>query len=220
MILLLAAALVVLSIGVLLYPFLRDRFQPEANESQQSPVPVIDEVEDVLDAIRTLQLEFQLGNVPEKQYREELQAYRVQAAAKLRDQMESQTQDANLELEQEVLMARLGVRGDGAGRMCPACVERLFKARPEHAPAAGPDRPPRRRIRQSAAIGDGLEALDNHGCRCAFGKRSCCRTVCSLCSIAGERCNGHWAASQWHPWSACSSRSAGSGAGYGTAKAG
>ena len=121
MILLLAAALVVLSIGVLLYPFLRDRFQPEANESQQGPVPVIDEVEDVLDAIRTLQLEFQLGNVPEKQYREELQAYRMQAAAKLRDQMESQTQDANLELEQEVLMARLGVRGDGADGMCPAC---------------------------------------------------------------------------------------------------
>jgi hypothetical protein len=121
MILLLAAALVVLSIGVLLYPFLRDCFQPEANESQQGPVPVIDDVEDVLDAIRTLQLEFQLGNVPEKQYREELRAYRMQAAAKLRDQMESQTQDANLELEQEVLMARLGVRGDGADRMCPAC---------------------------------------------------------------------------------------------------
>ena len=113
MFLLVAAALVALSIGVLLYPFLRGRFLPEAGDGRQDSVPVMDEVEDILDAIRTLQLEFQLGNVPELQYREELQYYRMQAAAKLRDQMESQTQDADLELEQEVLMARLGVQGAG-----------------------------------------------------------------------------------------------------------
>ena len=113
MFLLVAAALVALSIGVLLYPFLRVRFLPEAGDGQQDSAPVMDEVEDVLDAIRTLQLEFQLGNVPEGQYREELQNYRMQAAAKLRDQMESQTQDPDLELEQDVLMARLGVREAG-----------------------------------------------------------------------------------------------------------
>ena len=111
MFLLVAAALVVLSIGVLIYPFLRGRFQSE--DGEQVPVPVIGEVEDILDAIRTLQLEFQLGNVPEPQYREELQAYRMQAAARLRDRMESQGQDADLELEQEVLMARLSVQESG-----------------------------------------------------------------------------------------------------------
>ena len=109
MFLLVAAALVVLSIGVLIYPFLRGRSQSE--DGEQVPVPVTGEVEDILDAIRTLQLEFQLGNVPESQYREELQAYRMQAAAMLRDRMEPQ--DAHLELEQEVLMTRLGVQESG-----------------------------------------------------------------------------------------------------------
>ena len=111
MFLLVAVALVVLSIGVLIYPFLRGRFQSE--DGEQVPVPVMSEVEDILDAIRTLQLEYQLGNVPEERYREELQAYRMQAAAILRDRMESPTQDADTELEQEVLMARLDVRESG-----------------------------------------------------------------------------------------------------------
>ena len=111
MFLLVAAALVVLSIGVLIYPFLRGRFQSE--DGEQALVPVIGEVEDILDAIRTLQLEFQLGNVPEGQYREELRAYRMQAAARLRDRVEPQGQDADLELEQEVLMARLNVQESG-----------------------------------------------------------------------------------------------------------
>ncbi len=109
MFLLVAAALVVLSIGVLIYPFLRGRFQPETGDDRQ--VPVMVEVEDILDAIRTLQLEFQLGNVPEGQYREELLAYRMQAAAMLRDRMGPQ--DAGLELEQEVLMTRLSVQESG-----------------------------------------------------------------------------------------------------------
>ena len=109
MFLLVAVALVVLSIGVLIYPFVRGRIQSEHGE--QVPVPVMGEVEDILDAIRTLQLEFQLGNVPEPQYRKELRAYRMQAAAMLRDQMEPQ--DAGLELEQEVLMARLSVQEFG-----------------------------------------------------------------------------------------------------------
>ena len=111
MFLLVAAVLVVLSIGVLIYPFLRGRFQPEAGNGAQDAAPVIGEVEDVLDAIRTLQLEYQLGNVPESQYREELQAYRVQAAAMLRDRMGPQ--DADMEFEQEVLMAGLDVREAG-----------------------------------------------------------------------------------------------------------
>ena len=119
MFLLVAAALVVLSIGVLIYPFLKERFQPEDSGDGQEQAPVIDDVEDVLDAFRTLQLEYQLGNVPEQQYNEELRAYRMQAAAMLRDRMESPTQGADMELEQEALMARLNIEEDGpsAGEM-------------------------------------------------------------------------------------------------------
>ena len=111
MFLLLAAALVVLSSGVLIYPFLRGRFQSE--DGERVPVPVMGGVEDILDAIRTLHLEYQLGNVPEEQYREELQAYRVQAAAMLRDRMELPTQAAAMELEREVSMARLSAEETG-----------------------------------------------------------------------------------------------------------
>jgi len=46
-----------------------------------------------MDAIRTLQLEYQLGKLPDDLYQEQLRAYRLQAASLLRQQAEGQTGD-------------------------------------------------------------------------------------------------------------------------------
>lgn len=121
MILLVAAVLVILSVGVVAYPFLKNRFPATSNDEPPGRQPYSTEVDAALDAIRTLQLEHQLGNVPEELYREQLQAYRVQAASSLRQEMEGLGLEEDRELEQEVLMTRLAAGGDGGRNLCFGC---------------------------------------------------------------------------------------------------
>jgi hypothetical protein len=104
------ALLTLLSIGVVLYPFLK----PGAASRQSTPSPGPNsespdegsELEAIYEAIQTLHLEHQLGNVPQGLYREQLGAYRRQAALVLRRQMELPGQDEDRVLEQEIMLAR------------------------------------------------------------------------------------------------------------------
>lgn len=146
MILLVAAALVLLSVGVVAYPFLKNRFPSTPKDKLEDTGTSSSEVEAALDAIRTLQLEHQLGNVPEELYQEQLRDYRVQAAASLRKQVEGVAKDADRDLEQEIMLVRLGAAvGTDAGAPCPACGA-VFKdgnvvcgACGAAKPSAGPD---------------------------------------------------------------------------------
>ena len=90
----LGAILALLSVAVAVYPFLQRRFfGPSANETPEAsgeagggetPEPS-DGLASIYDAIRTLQLERELGNIPEGLYREQLNGYRMQAALVLRE---------------------------------------------------------------------------------------------------------------------------------------
>lgn len=60
----------------------------------------------IYDSIDTLELDYQLGNVPEDQYREQLQGYRLQAAVAVKSMLERGDAPPELLLEQEVLAAR------------------------------------------------------------------------------------------------------------------
>ncbi len=93
MILLVAAALVVLIVGVVVYPFLARRPSGPPENLSDGTGPATVEVGAVMDAIRTLQLEYQLGKLPDELYQEQLRAYRLQAASILRRQLEGQTGD-------------------------------------------------------------------------------------------------------------------------------
>lgn len=118
-------ALALLSIGVVVYPFWRRRSAPATAPPQVVPPGVGQSEADlnaVYDAIRTLQLEHQLGNIPLGLYREQLQDYRLQAAAILRDQAESAARDAEWLLEQDVGLARSALSyTNGAAIKCPNC---------------------------------------------------------------------------------------------------
>lgn len=123
--------LALLCIGVVLYPF----WKPGAVFRQQIPSPGHDsdapdegpDLETIYEAIQTLQLEHQLGNVPQGLYREQLGAYRIQAALALRQQAESPGQDADRVLEQEIMLARASLAGsasalsNGNTVSCPNC---------------------------------------------------------------------------------------------------
>ena len=119
---LVGAALAVFSVAIVLYPFLksRPRTRPERAEDGGAAAPP--ELEPIYDAIGTLQLEFELGKVPEHLYREQMRGYRVQAAAVLRQRLADRSGTPGWLLEQEVLLARAALRGvNGGPRFCANC---------------------------------------------------------------------------------------------------
>lgn len=123
MALLIGAALAVLSIAIVVYPFLRARFRVQAEASDDSLDSDVLGLESIYEEIRTLQLEYQLGKIPEGVYQEQLRAYRIQAAAILRGQVQAgAVEDADWTLEQEILAAREALRGsNGSSDRCRRC---------------------------------------------------------------------------------------------------
>jgi hypothetical protein len=118
------AAFSVILVG---YSFLRrsDResaIPAAAPEMNGPPVPEAVEalgIDSVFEAINTLELEYQLGNIPEAQYQEQLEAYRIEAAAALKTMLESGNAGPAWALEREVLEAGASVRQTSP--RCPEC---------------------------------------------------------------------------------------------------
>ena len=114
------AVLAVLSIAVIVYPFVKSRAFSGQSRPGENIGPEVADLESIYAAIHTLQLEHQLGNIPQGLYREQLDSYRVQAALALKQQME--TQDEEWSLEQEILLARASLaRLNGHAKPCPNC---------------------------------------------------------------------------------------------------
>ena len=117
---LVGAALACFSLVMVGYSFFRNR------DSQQEPAPTSTTQNDdgvsmdsLFDSIDTLELEHQLGNVPDEQYRQQMQAYRQQIAIAVRDQLEQGQAPPELVLEHEILRARSSV--PDSWRSCPQC---------------------------------------------------------------------------------------------------
>ena len=103
------------SIAVLLYPFFKGSRAASGTGTPGDSDESSPELEEVYQAIRTLQLEHQLGRVPDSSYEEQLDAYRLEAAEILRSRALAQesNQDPDLSgeseeaaLEREILLAR------------------------------------------------------------------------------------------------------------------
>ena len=124
MAIIIGAVLCLLSIAVLLYPFFK---APRAGLGAPTPENAglkhdgesPQELESVYQAIRTLQLEHQLGRIPDVSYQNQLDAYRLEAAEILRSRAlarslgKDATQDPDAlgeseeaALEREILLAR------------------------------------------------------------------------------------------------------------------
>jgi len=121
MTLVVGALLALFSIAIVAYPFLKSRRRARgSHETAAITGAALPELEPVYDAIRTLQLEYQLGRIPENLYREQLTAYRLQAASVLRQRVQEGAPE--WVLEQEVLVTRAVLRGTvGGPRPCPNC---------------------------------------------------------------------------------------------------
>lgn len=122
---LLGAALAVFSLVMVGYSFFRGN---ETAAPSPMPGPPAGEdgvsLDSIYDAIDTLELEYQLGNLPEEQYREQLQAYRVEAATAIREQLDRGAAPPDLLLEQDVIAARKEIRStitSPGWQACPQC---------------------------------------------------------------------------------------------------
>ena len=121
MTLLVGAVLAVFSIAVVAYPFLKSRLRAGSGDGRPGTDSATD-LANIYDAIRTLQLEYQLGQVPDNLYRGHLRDYRLQAAASLRQRMMERASAPDWLLEQEVQAARAVLRvTNGGPRPCPSC---------------------------------------------------------------------------------------------------
>ena len=129
------AILALLAIAVAVFPFVRGRLFSEpaspapedgATESAGEASVAEDELAAIYQAIATLRLERELGNIPEGLYREQLNGYRLQAAVALRKRGANLGESAsggrgpeggtsevaeNWALEEEIKVSRSGLYG-------------------------------------------------------------------------------------------------------------
>ena len=116
------AALALFSLVIVAYPFFKSRMAAGDSQGPAVSAEAPPELEPIYDAIRTLQLEYQLGKIPDNLYREQLAAYRVQAATVLRQRVQERSGAPEWVLEQEVLVTRAVLRGTvGGPQSCPNC---------------------------------------------------------------------------------------------------
>ena len=139
MALIIGTILALLSLGVAVYPFARRRLGldkaaraaaggTDGAETETAAGPDTASLADIYAAIRTLQLERELGRIPEELYQEQLNDYRRQAALALRRQEQESAaapagRDADAALEAEIRAARAGLRraaGDAGDATVPA----------------------------------------------------------------------------------------------------
>jgi hypothetical protein len=107
---LLAAVLIALSVGVVIYPFLKRRDSVTGGGPGDVAATTDREMEALVEDMRILRLDHEAGNIPDNLYQEQIQAYRLRAASHLRQQTEGQSEGADWELEQEVMLARLSLQ--------------------------------------------------------------------------------------------------------------
>ena len=135
MALVIGTVLALLSVAVAVYPFARRRLgwdkagnAAAAGAAEKSPESGSDtaSLADIYAAIRTLQLERELGSIPEQLYREQLNDYRIQAALALRQQEQAAGSPGiepaalgDAELEIEIQAARAGLRRSDSDTAAP-----------------------------------------------------------------------------------------------------
>ena len=134
------AVLALLAFAVAVFPFAGRRFlerekgvegtdaQVHAADKGEYAHPISEDLEAIYQGIRVLQLERELGRVPEGLYREQLNAYRLQAARILREHEEAEIISSDTALEEEIRLARAGLAGiaDEESR-CPNCARPISK---------------------------------------------------------------------------------------------
>lgn len=117
MALVIGATLAFLSLAVAVLPFLRRKFAPL--QGMDVTLELEKRREAVYQEVRTLHSDYVLGDVPQAEYEERLQAHRLMAAALLRQQ--ERLHELDQRLEEEIRRIRNGALFSSDGAHCPEC---------------------------------------------------------------------------------------------------
>ena len=114
--------LVLFSLGVVVYPFLKAR-RPDILTIPSSLHGLVERRLAIYTDVQTLQLEHELGNVEDEDYHHRLRSYLAAAAATLRDEENAQAilEKLDRRVEEEVLLSRASRRGGHGDASCPTC---------------------------------------------------------------------------------------------------
>ena len=104
----------IFSLGILAYPFFKYK-QSIVHSQTYSETGLGSDIDTIYEAIKTLQLEYQLNRITEKDFIEQLDSYRIQAANLLRTESQNSSdiesfrdtaEYSSNRLEKEILLAR------------------------------------------------------------------------------------------------------------------
>ena len=107
-------ALGIFSLGILAYPFFKYK-QSIVHSRTYSETGLGSDLNTIYEAIKTLQLEYQLNRITDKDFKEQLDSYRIQAANLLRAESRNSSdiesfgdrdEYSSKRLEKEILLAR------------------------------------------------------------------------------------------------------------------
>ena len=124
---LVAAVLGILSILVILVPFVR-RSDEESLSTDNEILTVRNNRNTLYQSLDILELEFKLGHVDSRSYAEALEEYRREAAKNLRFQEALENQRTELEQEIEVEIEQFAQTFESDDLFCPECHELLDPA--------------------------------------------------------------------------------------------
>jgi len=103
----LSVLLGVFCIGVVVYPFFKNRYFPNISDALIGSTDSTSELDNIFRSIRTLQLEYRMGNISEEAFNTELDQYRNDAATCIQQMETERSSELETGVEHEIALARL-----------------------------------------------------------------------------------------------------------------
>ena len=103
----LSVLLGVFCIGVVVYPFFKNRYFPNISDAVIGSTDSTSELDNIFRSIRTLQLEYRMGNISEEAFNTELDQYRNDAATCIQQMETERSSELETGVEHEIALARL-----------------------------------------------------------------------------------------------------------------
>ena len=103
----LSVLLGVFCVGVGVYPFFKNRYFPNMSDAPMEFADSTSELDNILRSIRTLQLEYGMGNISEEAFNRELDQYRDDAATCIQQMEIGRSNELETGVEHEIAIARL-----------------------------------------------------------------------------------------------------------------
>ena len=94
-------------IGVVVYPFFKNRYFPNISDALIGSTDSTSESDNIFRSIRTLQLEYRMGNISEEAFNTELDQYRNDAATCIQQMETERSSELETGVEHEIALARL-----------------------------------------------------------------------------------------------------------------